>query len=207
MVDNRKTVYNFWLLLEDVSHIEGKRDTQHAKRFDNTDDVFEKGDQVRSFNLPTDTTEPVVKAEVFSRPSLYANQMSNSLNYPLQIYIIDNEITETHVNASVELLNHPLPCDVHLLTLRTQPDSVYTQFPSANALMVLHRQGYECSVHSNFKCDNSDFEGDAAFSFLTVRRLQSKTLTGTETVRDNLRGLSDLALKPMSIQTLNITFG
>lgn len=204
LVDNRKTVNKHWLLLEDVAHIEGMQKLQHVKRFENSDSVFEKGDVLRNFNIPTENMDDA-KTDRFTRPSLFANQLSNSLNYPINVYIIDVENTEARVNMSVHLVNHRFPCDVHLLTLRTQPDSIYFQFPSPNALMVLHRQGYDCLVNSNFTCNVPEFYQNTSFEFLNVYRMEKKSLTGTETLQ-SIEQLSDVYMKPMSIQTLNITF-
>lgn len=207
LVDNRKTVFKFWLLLEDIAPQIKQENTQHTKRFENGDEVFEKGDVVRTFNQPTETGETMGKTEEFSRPSLFANHLSNSLNYPPNVYIIDAESVETKVNSNVKLINHQFPCDVHLMTLRTQPDVTYHQFPSSNALLVLHRQGYDCSVSTNFTCVENRFQDTLMFGSLVTKKLQSKTLTGTKTLVDNLTTLSDVEIKPMALKTFNITFG
>lgn len=206
LVDNRKTTYKFWLLLEDIVHTEKHEDTQHIKRFEDGDDVFEKGDIVRTFNQPTEPMEETGKTEDFSRPSLFANHLSNSLNYPPNVYIIDADSVETQVNPIVNLINRQFPCDVHLMTLRTQPDITYHQFPSTHALLVLHRQGYDCSVSTNFTCRINKFESSLKFGSLMSKKMQSKTLTGTKTLVDNLTALSDVEFKPMTLKTFNITF-
>lgn len=207
LVDNRKTVFKFWLLLEDVVRAEKHEEMQHVKRFENGDDVFEKGDVVRTFNQPTETVETGGKTEEFSTPSLFANRLSNSLNYPANVYITDVESVEAKVNPVVNLINREFPCDVHLMTLRTQPDATYHQFPSPNALLVLHRQGYDCSVSTNFTCVVNKFEDALTFGSLVTKKLQSKTLTGTKTLADNLTALSEVEIKPMALKTFNVTFG
>lgn len=207
LVDNRKTSFKFWLLLEDVVRLEKHEDTQHLKRFENGDELFEKGDIVRTFNQPTETVEGAGKSESFSRPSLFSNHLSNSLNYPPNVYIIDAESVETKVNQVVNLISQQFPCDVHLMTLRTQPDVTYHQFPSSYALLVLHRQGYDCSVSTNFTCDVKKFESSLKFGSLVTKKLQSTTLTGTKTLIDNLTSLSDIEFKPMALKTFNIAFG
>lgn len=203
LVDNRKTVTKYWLLIEDISQVKTEN-TAQQKRFENSDDTFEKGDIVRSFNIPTEPVESV-KQESFSRPSLYANHLSNLLNYPAGIFIVDPE-HQVNVNKSFKFMNKPLPCDVHLLTLRTQPDAVYSQFPSSSALMVLHRQGYDCAVNSNYSCDVHKFDKDISFEFINVKDIDLKSLTGVETL-SNLQSLSDVYIEPMSLKTLNVTFG
>lgn len=203
LVDNRKTESKYWLLIEDVSQIR-KSEKVQQKRFDNSDDMFDKGDVIRSFNVPTEPAE-TYKPETFSRPSLYANQMSNLLNYPVGIFIVDPE-HQSSVNHSIRLMNKQFPCDVHLLTLRTQADTVYSQFPSSSALMVLHRQGYDCAINSNYTCDVHKFDRDINFEFLSVRDIDLKSLSGIETLY-NLKNLGDIYMDPMSLKTLNVTFG
>lgn len=46
LVDNRRTISKYWLLIEDISHIKTDRNPQQ-KRFDNGDDAYEKEDVVR----------------------------------------------------------------------------------------------------------------------------------------------------------------
>lgn len=43
-------------------------------------------------------------------------------------------------------LMSPLPCDVALLTLRTIQDISADSRPSDEALMILHRRGYDCNL-------------------------------------------------------------
>ncbi|XP_074027026.1 alpha-Mannosidase class II b [Leptinotarsa decemlineata] len=201
LVDNKRTLSKYWLLIEDISKVMTESETQE-KRF--ASDLFDKGDVVRTFNVPTEPLQ-LKKGEVFSRPSLYANHMSNLLNYPASIFIVDPE-HQTNVNHSFKLLNKPMPCDVHLLTLRTQPDAVYPQFPSSSALMVIHRQGYDCAISSNFSCDIHKFDKDLEFEFVSVKDIELKSLTGLDTFY-SLQRLSEVYIEPMSLKTLNVTFG
>ncbi|KAF7278990.1 hypothetical protein GWI33_007795 [Rhynchophorus ferrugineus] len=173
------------------------------KRFDE-EDLFEKGEQVRSFNIPTATVESS-KPESFPRPSLYATHLSNALNYPAQIYIIDPEHQAT-VPDRLKLIKKTLPCDLHLFNLRTQPDYEYAQFPSNNALLVFHRQGYDCSVNANYTCQVSKLDGGNYFELLSVKDLELKSLTGLDSIR-KLSNLGEMYIEPMSLKTVNITFG
>ncbi|KAJ8960726.1 hypothetical protein NQ318_020018 [Aromia moschata] len=191
----------YWLLIEDVARARSESSAQ-PRRFETSDD---KGDVVRSFNAPTEPPPEPPKQESFTRPSLYANRLSNLLNYPANVFIVDAE-HQPALNKTFKLINSPLPCDVHLVTLRTQPDAVYSQFPSASALMVLHRQGYDCSVSANFTCDQHKFDRDFAFEFATVKDIDVKSLTGIETL-GALRSLGEAYVEPMALKTLNVTFG
>lgn len=205
VVDNRRTVHKFWLLLEDVSQIENKN-SQNIQRFEGGEDVFEKGEMLRSINMPTETIDNS-KTDYYARPSLYANHLSNSLNYAPNVFIVDNEGGESEINTTVNLISHQFPCDIHLLTLRTQPDPVYFQFPSSNALMVLHRQGFDCTVNRGFACGSSEFHKYSDFEIVSIKRMQSTSLTGIDILDDSVERLSKIRIKPMSLQTLNVTFG
>lgn len=201
LVDNRKTVNKFWILIEDVAQLKGDKKGQ-SKRFENSDDTFEKGEVVRSFNVPTEPLE-AAKPESYPRASLFANQLSNGLNYPVGIFIVDHEYQET-VPKRFELLGGQFPCDTHLMTLRTQPDSVYSQFPSSSALLVVHRQGYDCAVSRNFSCTLSKFE--SGLKHVQIKEIQAKTLTGIDNLPDNVKQLSDIYIEPMTLKTFNMTF-
>lgn len=201
LVDNRRTINKFWLLLEDVQHIADKKE---PKRFENENEAFEKGDPGRTFNVPTESPAPQQKKE-FSRPSLFANQMSNSLNYPLTIFIIEDESLELKVNSSIRLINKQLPCDLHLLTLRTQPDVVYSQFPSPHALIVFHRQGYDCSVNKNVSCSVSKIQDNTNFVHVNVKEWIPTSLTGVTVQKNSFVNLAYADIDPMGLQTFNIT--
>lgn len=197
LVDNRRTVSKYVLTIEDI--VESKESSkQPAKRFDNPEDV------IRSFNVPTEPIDSP-KREDFSRPSLYATHLSNSLNYPSNVFIIDHE----HLNnpiRSIKLMNRSFPCDTHLLTLRTQPDAIYSQFPSSSALMVLHRQGYDCSVNSKYVCGVHGFAKNLNFGFVKIKDIETKSLTGIDTL-GVIMDLGDIFVEPMSLKTFNVTFG
>lgn len=197
LVDNRRTVSRYVLLIEDVAESK-EANRPSAKRFDNPDDV------IRSFNVPTEP-EDSPKREDFSRPSLYASHLSNSLNYPSNVFIIDHEY-QTNITRSLRLLNRPFPCDTHLMTLRTQPDAIYSQFPSSSALMVLHRQGYDCAVNGKYFCGVRNFAKDFSFEFVKIRELEAKTLTGIDSL-GVVRGFEDIFVEPMSLKTFNVSFG
>lgn len=201
VVDNRKTINKCWLLLEDVHYLDNsnKKDVQENER-------FEKEEVLRTFNMPTGSGDSQ-KTTSFSRPSLYANQMSNALNYPVSIYIIEDGYQDVKVKMKLQLFNDNFPCDLHLMMIRTQPDSVYFQFPSNSALMLFHRQGYDCSINNSFKCKVSNFNINTKFNSINVKHIQQTSLTALYKIGDNFDDLSNIYVKPMQIQTYNVTFG
>lgn len=197
VVDNRRTVSRYTLLVEDIA--ESKEvNRPAARRFENPDEVL------RSFNVPTEPVD-TPKREDFSRPSLYASHLSNSLNYPSNVFIIDHE-HQKNLTQSIRFSNVDFPCDTHLLTLRSQPDAIYSQFPASSALMVLHRQGYDCSVNGKYACDVHSFAKDFKFEFLKIKELESKRLTGIDSL-GIVKSFGDIFVEPMSLKTVNITFG
>ena len=119
---------------------------------------------------------------------------------------MEAEHGKIQVKRTLRMLNKQFPCDMHILTLRTQPDIVYAQFPSNNALIVLHRQGYDCSVNKNFACSVSQIQENTNFVHADVKEWQPTTLTGTTAQKEVFSDLSNAVIGPMSLQTFNISF-
>lgn len=218
VVDNRKTIHQLWLLFEDIMPITKppvKSSTDH--RYGDNDSNFEPGDTLRRFNhdTPINSNNPnklnkeYEPKSTYSLPSLHANHISNALNYPPNVYVVEEEYDVSNQNSHIDLFNQHFPEDVHLLTLRSQPDLVYTQFPSNSALLVLHRQGYQCDVMSNnstFANYLGWFKSGVGFTTVTVQQVQPMTLTGTEKRGIVIPDFSAMSISPMTLQTFNITF-
>lgn len=152
--------------------------------------------------------------------SATANYFANGLRYPPNIYFIDNLDTRVPVNLQhkVHLISHGLPCDLHLLNLRTLSDEQLEVFPSRSALMVLHRQGYDCSIGSKnnnkdehlIPCDDyfaarTDTLSKMTLNKLNIESIKSTSLTGLH-ARNKLKSFSDIILDPMDIKTFILTF-
>uniref|UniRef100_A0A8D2QEH2 Alpha-mannosidase n=1 Tax=Zonotrichia albicollis TaxID=44394 RepID=A0A8D2QEH2_ZONAL len=101
-----------------------------------------------------------------------------------------------------------LPCDFHILNLRTLQDD---SLPSAEAALILHRKGFDCSLEAKnlgFNCTTS--QGKLAlgglFQGLELGSLQPTSLTlmyplGTASNSTNIH------LDPMEIATFRIRLG
>lgn len=145
-----------------------------------------------------------------SRPSLFAHHLSNGLLYPANLFVVEGG-EQPPLRHRVALLSRPLPCDTHLLTLRTFADPVYVQFPSASALLLLQRQGYSCRVPSHVpQCALSAGSGDhlhpdTAFNELQVREITETSLTGLHPGRQ-VKALDALTVPPVQITAANVTF-
>nr|XP_022907200.1 alpha-mannosidase 2 [Onthophagus taurus] len=184
VIDNRKTLNKFWLLFENYENEEPKRFASH--RIDKREAIEDKAE--------------------FSRPSLFANHLSNSLNYPVGIFVVSDEFSKLKLEPNLKLINKEFPCDYHVLTFRTQADPIYSQFPSNFALLVLHRQGYSCRIDSNYNCKKLNIDRDAKFELLKIENIQPVTLTGLDKDGDSIEDLSEMRLSPMSLQSYNFTF-
>ena len=195
VIDNRKTVNKFWLLLEEFNVESNREASRYAGRRESS-----------RYRRDVIIQQPDKETEDLSRPTLYANHLSNSLNYPASVFIIGEEYNNIIVNPTINLLNKEFPCDVHLLSLRTQPDAVYSQFPSNSAFLVLHRQGYTCNIVSNFTCKQSEFDESTIFNYLNIKEILQTSLTGLNFNKTRVNSLSDLFVKSMSLQTYNLTF-
>ncbi|EDO40866.1 predicted protein [Nematostella vectensis] len=83
-------------------------------------------------------------------PSLLTHLLSQHLLHPQFIFLAkpDAEDTATSLSPGFTGLQSPLPCDVSLLMLRSVLEGEEEK-PSGEALMVLHRRGYECGLSSS----------------------------------------------------------
>lgn len=148
--------------------------------------------------------------------SLQAQQMANALRYPPNLYFLSNfEQPQPTLHSLVRLLPRgALPCDVHLTTLRTLSDPQLQMFPSASALLVLHRQGFDCSVSfqqvdMNGVCPQmGNGLGVVRFGELRLNSIESTSLTGMSLHKQTHRllSLAQITLEPMELRTYNLTF-
>ncbi|XP_066601390.1 alpha-mannosidase 2-like isoform X2 [Prorops nasuta] len=180
LLDNRKTLAKHLLLLEETVEVEAELDR---------------------------------KKDEYSMPSLLANQLSNALNYPVNIFVLDwvggpREELKEKTRSEVKLLTSSLPCDVHLMNLRTNQDDKLLHYPSSKALMIMQRQGYSCSFNNDVAMSHCPFtEGiseEVAFYGLSNISISRTTLTGIEKLEDLKEGLSNVRLKPMEVQTFMV---
>ncbi|KOX75617.1 Alpha-mannosidase 2 [Melipona quadrifasciata] len=143
----------------------------------------------------------------YSKPSLFANHLSNALNYPVNIFVVDGTEGDIAMAPEVRLLSQSFPCDLHLLNLRTNHDQKLPHFPVNSALMVLHRQGYSCSVGVDVAmkhCPLTEKIGQGTSFFKLANLNVTKTsLTGTRTKHRLKDGLQEVNLQPMEVETYN----
>ncbi|KAH8271339.1 hypothetical protein KR018_007297 [Drosophila ironensis] len=163
----------------------------------------------------------VVQPPSYKVLSQQAQHLANALRYPPNLYFVSNldqsEMGEVLLPLVKLLPKGALPCDVHLTTLRTLSDPELQLFPSASALLVLHRQGFDCSVSAGKQLDleavcplSNKGLGNVQLGRLSLHTIEATSLTGTEAKpsRDNfhIRSLAEISLEPMEMKTLNLTF-
>lgn len=175
VVDNKRTLTKYWILLESLS-----------------DDTGFYKDHV-------------------SNPSLVANQLSEGLLYPANVFVVEPE-SEHLLQPKMTMISKPMPCDVHLMNLRTTTDPVFQQFPSQSALMVLHRKGYDCRVGKGYRVpecrlrqDKGVFDRGTTFAGFDDLVISRTTLTGTHQL-DSIDRFDQVEVAPMELSMLNVTF-
>ncbi|XP_046396259.1 alpha-mannosidase 2 [Ischnura elegans] len=158
-----------------------------------------------------------VDSNEYSRPSILVNHISNGLLYPTSVFVAEEEAGNRPAvfHHRARLLSRPFPCDEHLVTLRTLPESAFPQFPSASALLVVHRQAFDCSASKGVVIPRCALaggsEGQAAFHAGTrllgapIASISRVSLTGLHR-HGPLRSLDAARVQPMHMMALNITF-
>lgn len=155
--------------------------------------------------------QPPIDADEFQSLSWEANQMANSLNYPLNLYFIENTDTvkalanKDQFYKRVELMGQELPCDVHLMTARTLTEPNLPLFPSRNALLVLFKQAYSCSLTRTAKCSSKETQGNDLFAGVKTERVEATSLTGL-IVKKKLESIFDLEMHPNEIKSFHLKF-
>uniref|UniRef100_W8BKY7 Alpha-mannosidase n=1 Tax=Ceratitis capitata TaxID=7213 RepID=W8BKY7_CERCA len=158
---------------------------------------------------------PTKNENSYQIPSLLANQLANGLRYPPNLYYVETfDAPAVKLKPKATLLDHgALPCDVHLLNLRTLSEEQLQLFPSTSALMVLQRQGYDCAIGQNIDITrvcaaSASGRGQVGFNSLNIAHLETTSLTGTLRAdeRKRLSSFAEIALNPMELRTFNVTF-
>jgi alpha-mannosidase II len=133
-------------------------------------------------------------------PSLLAHMSSMDVLHPLQVFVAKETMpSEALVKQGVNLAP-PLPCDLHLVTLRT-----HHQLSGSQTALVLHRKGFSCFHGNNVDCKLKEGKvhlGD--FLGVEVKKASKTSLT----MMDSLEVLSDfnIQVEPMELQTFSVEF-
>lgn len=145
----------------------------------------------------------------YQLPSLYATTLANSLNYPPHIYFVEkwDETSKIDLRNEFHLSTSALPCDLHLVNIRTLTEPELPLFPSKSALLIFQRFGYDCTINDNLMEDlcKQKVVQDGFFGDITLESISSTSLTGLQTY-GWVKKLSDIRIQPVELKTFNLTF-
>lgn len=158
--------------------------------------------------------------KIVNVPSLHAQHLSFALNYPVNIYFIEkyDETQTFDLSQNVQLLNYPLPCDLHIINLRTLTERTLPLFPSRSALLVMQRFGYDCRLSTSSGSDDDEsyankcsqikgkFSSLKLFKDIELDEVQSTSLTALKTFGKIKSFSSESPIETMELRTYNMTF-
>uniref|UniRef100_A0A663MPP5 Alpha-mannosidase n=1 Tax=Athene cunicularia TaxID=194338 RepID=A0A663MPP5_ATHCN len=151
------------------------------------------------------TAKPSPDGRPISFPSLLSHITSMHLNAEALVMPVAQEKPALR---SFTPLSTTLPCDFHILNLRMLQDD---SLPSAEAALILHRKGFDCSLEAKnlgFNCTTS--QGKLAlgslFQGLELGSLQPTSLTLMYPLGTASNSTS-IHLDPMEIATFRIRLG
>ncbi|PIO23856.1 hypothetical protein AB205_0171750, partial [Aquarana catesbeiana] len=146
-----------------------------------------------------------------SFPSLLSHVTSMHLNYELLVMPVTNEKGGGPALKSFLPLSATLPCDIHILNLRTlqaEDDGV----PSLDTALILHRKGFDCGLEAKnlgFNCTTSQGKLSLGnlFHGLEFALVQPTSLTLMYSLGSpSNSSTSTLSLDPMEISTYRVRF-
>lgn len=153
-------------------------------------------------------------------PSLHAQHLSNALNYPTNIYFVEryDETQKLEIDRNVELLSYQLPCDLHIINLRTLTEHNLPLFPSKSALLIMHRFGYDCRLSTSSGSEDEEsyanqcsqikgkFGSLKLFKGVALEDVQRTTLTALKSLGSVKSFTNDSPMETMELRTYNMTF-
>lgn len=152
----------------------------------------------------------VRKAASASFPSLLSHLTSMYLNTPVLALPVARRQAPGPALRSFHPLASSLPCDFHLLNLRTL-QAEEDGLPSAETALLLHRKGFDCGLEAKnlgFNCTTS--QGKVAlgslFHGLDVVFLQPTSLTLLYPLASPSNS-TDVYVEPMEITTFRLRLG
>ena len=174
-------------------------------------------------NLPTVTPfvlmleERKNSGDQVNKISLSATLASTRFMYPAASFVVDSdqeEAAEFFARSRVLFLNHPLPCNIHLIGLRALSETgrwMEADLPSSSALLTLHNRAVDCSVTDldQALCGAADeedrvFYPGTSFVGLELGQMEATSLTGLHAI--GLVDFDSARLPPMELGSFNLTF-
>ncbi|XP_037385401.1 alpha-mannosidase 2 isoform X1 [Talpa occidentalis] len=142
-----------------------------------------------------------------SFPSLLSHITSSFLNHPIILMAEKVYMPTLQLLGEFSPLQSSLPCDIHLVNLRTIQSKVDGKHPDEAAL-ILHRRGFDCRFsHRDTGLFCSTTQGkilvQKLFSKFTVASFIPSSLSLMHSPPD-ARNISEIKLSPMEISTFRI---
>lgn len=142
-----------------------------------------------------------------SYPSLLSHITSSFLNHPVLSMTENTPMPTLQLLGKFSPLVSSLPCDIHLVNLRTIQSKVEGEH-SDEAALILHRRGYDCRFSSRdtgLLCSTTQGKilVRELFNEFTVASLIPSSLSLMHSPPD-ARNISEISLSPMEISTFRI---
>ncbi|XP_064439860.1 alpha-mannosidase 2-like [Mirounga angustirostris] len=142
-----------------------------------------------------------------SYPSLVSHITSSFLNHPVFTMTEKIPVPTLQLLGEFSPLLSSLPCDIHLVNLRTIQSKVDGKH-SDEAALILHRKGFDCRFSSRdtgLLCSTTQGKilVQKLFSMLTIASLIPSSLSLMHSPPD-ARNISEINLSPMEISTFRI---
>ncbi|XP_038826557.1 alpha-mannosidase 2-like isoform X1 [Salvelinus namaycush] len=147
------------------------------------------------------------KPSTLSYPSLLSHVSSLYLNHPLIPMAVSTE-AESLSLSPLSPLASSLPCDVHLVNLRTIQSKEEGGGPSDEAALILHRKGFDCALsnrNTGLLCATTQgkIRTEKLFSELKFQSITPASLTLMHTPEEG-SNQEEISLKPMEISTYRV---
>ncbi|CAB1318059.1 unnamed protein product [Coregonus sp. 'balchen'] len=147
------------------------------------------------------------KPSPLSYPSLLSHVSSLYLNHPLISMAVSTE-AESLSLSPLNPLASSLPCDVHMVNLRTIQSKEEGGGPSNEAALILHRKGFDCAFsnrNTGLLCATTQgkIRMDKLFSELKFQSITPASLTLMHTPEEG-SSQEEIGLKPMEISTYRV---
>lgn len=149
------------------------------------------------------------KKSPVSYPSLLSHLTSSFLNHPFLPMVLSTKLSLPAVEllSELHLLQSSLPCDIHLVNLRTIQSKTGEDY-SDEAALILHRKGFDCQFSSRgtgLSCSTTQGKMSVSklFNKFAVESLTPSSLSLMHSPPD-AQNISDITLSPMEISTFRI---
>uniref|UniRef100_A0A674BD34 mannosyl-oligosaccharide 1,3-1,6-alpha-mannosidase n=1 Tax=Salmo trutta TaxID=8032 RepID=A0A674BD34_SALTR len=147
------------------------------------------------------------KPSHLSYPSLLSHVSSLYLNHPLISMAISTEAQSLSLSAFTPLASS-LPCDIHLVNLRSIQSKEDGGGPSDEAALILHRKGFDCAFsnrNTGLLCATTQgkIHTEKLFSELRFQSIIPVSLTLMHTTEGG-SSKEEIRLKPMEISTYRV---